>query len=273
MFMSIFSDELGIDISEGAPIIRSWGLDAIDLRGQTLGHDAEALPPDSLPDLQKLLQRNGLRVGCLQSSLAKVHLPGADRCRAEAEKLEGIIRAADALDCRLVRAFHFWQPPPEQRGALAAQPDELRKTLDLFSPLAARAREAGLTLAFENCGVTPDEVFAMLDALGVSGWGLAWDVFNSWDCDERRQDVDAFIRRMVQRARLVHVKASGAVEGYAEQIPYGKVLQACYDGGVQGPVSAETHNPDPANVSNEEMSRRVVEVIRQAWPAAATGRG
>ncbi|MFC1712879.1 Gfo/Idh/MocA family oxidoreductase [Candidatus Poribacteria bacterium] len=271
MFPSIFSDELGIDITEGLPILKSWGLEYVDLRGLVFGKAAESLPPERLPELRKLIEDNGMKVGCLQSSLAKVHLPDADRCKAEANKLEGIIRAADALDCRLVRSFFYWQPPKELAGELAVRPDQFQKVLDMFSPLAERAKEAGLILAFENCGVTPDEVITLVSVLGAPGWGLGWDVSNGWNCDERRQDEDAYILRLAQQSRLIHVKAHGAVEGLGDElIPYDKVLQICDNAGVQGPVSAETHNPD-RSVSNIEMSERVVNVIKKAWPAAAPG--
>lgn len=271
MFPSIFSDELGVDITEGISIIKSWGLEYVDLRGRVLGKAAEALAPEQLPELKKLLDDHGMKVGCLQSSLAKVHLPDADRLEAEAKKLEGVIRAADALDCRLVRSFFYWQPPRELSGELAVRPDEQQKVLDAFSPLAERAKEVGLILGFENCGVTPDEVITIVDALGIPGWGLAWDVCNGWNCDERRQDEDAYIRRLTPKSILVHVKAQCAVEGLGDEtIPYDKVLQVCDNAGVQGPVSAETHNPD-RSVSNIEMSKRVVEVIQKAWPTAAPG--
>ena len=271
MFLSIFTDELGVDIVEGLPIMKSWGLEYVDLRGRVLGKAAEALAPEQLPELRKLLDDHGMKVGCLQSSLAKVHLPNADRCKAEAAKLEGIIRAADALDCRLVRSFFYWQPPKELAGALAVRPDEQQKVLDHFGPLAERAKETGLILAFENCGVTTDEVLTMVDMLGVPTWGLAWDVHNGWNCDERRADEDGYIQTLAKQSKLVHVKAQGAVpELGGEVIPYDKVLQICDNAGIQGPVSAETHNPN-RSVSNTEMSKRVVEVIQRAWPSAAPG--
>lgn len=271
MFLSIFTDELGVDITKGLPILQSWGLNAVDLRGRVFGLAAEALPPERLPELRRLLEHHGMKVGCLQSSLAKVHLPGPERRAAEMEKLEGIIRAAGALDCRMVRSFHYWQPPDELKGALAVRPDELQKVLDAFYPLAERAKAAGLILAFENCGVTPDEVFTVLDALDVPQWGMAWDVNNGWDSEERRADEDAYIRRMVLRTKCVHVKARGCVPGLEDYtIPYDKVLQMCHNGGVPGPVSVETHNPD-RTVSNVEMSERVVKVLKPAWPSAAPG--
>ena len=271
MFPSIFSDELGLDITKGLPIIKSWGLEYVDLRGRVFGRSAEGLPADKLADLKKLFDDHGMKLGCIQSSLAKVHLPGAERQKAEAEKLEGIIRLADALDCRLVRSFHYWQPPKEDRGQLAVRPDELQKVLDMFAPLAERAQKAGLVLAFENCDVTPDEIFTVLDALDVPQWGMAWDVANTWGCEECLEDEDAYILRMAKRARLLHVKANGSViPRDGRYIPYDKVLEVCHNAGMPGPVSVETHNPD-RSVANEEMSRRVVQVVRKAWPTAAPG--
>lgn len=270
MYLSIFTDELATDITKGLPVIKSWGLDVVDLRGRVFGKSIHALDDAELKRLRALLDEHEISVGCLESSLAKVHWPDSSRQKDEAMKLEGLIRAADALDCRLVRAFFFWQPPREEQGQLAVRPDVLQKTLDMFASLIERARQAELTLAFENCGVLPDEVLALLGALDVPGWGMAWDVANTWDCAERRKDEDAYIRRMLQRALLLHVKAHGAIDG---SIPYAKVLKAAHDAGLRGPVSVETHNADKG-VSDEEQSHRVVEVVKRAWPpAAATVKG
>ena len=271
MFPSIFSDELALDVVEALPIIKSWGLEYVDFRGRVFGKALEQLAPEQLTELRQLVDQHGMKTGCLQSSLAKVHLPDAERCQAEAEKLENLIRAAEALDCNLVRAFFYWQPDAELRGELAVRPDEQQKVLDLFGPLAERAQAAGLVLAFENCGVTTDEVLTIVDMLNVPNWGLAWDVFNGWDGDARRRDPDLYVRELAQRSKLVHVKARGAVEGTADElVPYDKVLQACHNAGVPGPVSAETHNPD-RSISNVEMSERTVKVIQAAWPTAAPG--
>ena len=271
MNISIFSDELGLDVAQGIPVIKSWGLDHVDFRGLVFGKNIAALDADQLRQLRKLLDDNGLKTGCIQSFLAKVHLPDATRQQAEKQKLDGLIRAADALDCRLIRAFHYWQPEKEQCGQLAVRPDMLQHALDMFAPLAERAKQAGLTLAFENCGVNTDEVLAFLDALAIPSWGLAWDVANTWDCEERKRDEDAYIRKMAKRSRLLHIKAYGAIEGLAPfVIPYHKVLIACHNIGMEGPVSIETHTPDQT-VSNVDRSKQVLDVLQKAWPTAAPG--
>lgn len=268
MKLSIFTDELKVDITEGLPIIKSWGLNYVDLRGWIYGSHFEGLNVEQLYDLRKLLDTYDMTVACLQSSLAKVHLPNKERQQIEAAKLEAIIRAADVLDCRMVRSFHYWQPPAEGKGSLAVQPDQQQAVLDIFAPLAQRAREAGLQLLFENCGVEPDEVFTILDALDVPDWGMAWDPHNSWMHEERLRDEDAFIDRMLSRTGCLHVKAKRAVQGLSpdnELIPYDKILRMAQAASIPGPVSIETHNPDQS-VDNIEMSQRTTEVILSAWP-------
>jgi sugar phosphate isomerase/epimerase len=166
----------------------------------------------------KLLGGHGLKVACLQSSLAKFHLPGTLHLEAEKKKHEGIIRAADTFVCRLVRSFFYWQPETGQKGKLAVQPDLLQKVLDRFGPFADRAKEAGLTLVFENCDVT------VLDALAVPEWGLAWDCGNEW-FDDGPPD-DKGISERVKRSRCIHVKAEGAIPGLAGvTIPWEKLLR------------------------------------------------
>jgi sugar phosphate isomerase/epimerase len=267
MYISIFTDELGLDVSEALPIIKSWGLRHVDFRSKVFGKQIHELDARELRELRKLVDDHGMTVACLQTSLCKVHLPDAERQKKEAEKLEGIIRAADALDCRLVRSFSYWQPQGSDSGTLATSADVLERVMDMFASIARRAKEAGLIMSFENCGVATDEIFALLDALNVPGWNMAWDVDNTWGCAERKQDEDAFITRMVKRANCVHVKAWGAIAlmEKAVPIPYKKVLRACRELGMNGPVSAETHNFGKKG-PDVDVSKMVIDAIRDAWP-------
>jgi len=271
MQLSIFTDELALDVTKALPIIKGWGVDMVDFRGRIFGKPIERLTDEELTKLRKLLDDLGMSTGCIASSLAKVHLPGAERLAAEQEKLEGIIRAADALDCRLVRSFFYWQPKADLAGALAIRPDEQQKVMDAFAPLAARANEAKLVLAFENCGVTHDEVIAMLSMFDIPEWGMSWDVANTWNCAEREQGVEAYCKRLAPYARQIHVKARGAVPGIVPfRIPYDTVLQIAANAGLQGPVSVETHNADPS-ASNVDVSEQLVKIVQAAWPSAAPG--
>lgn len=278
MFLSIFSDETALDFTEALPYIKSWGLKYLDLRARIFRKSVDALSPEELATVRKMLADNGLKLACLQSSLGKVHLPGPERLASEMRKLDGLIRAADALDCHLVRSFYFWQPPNGQEtkdvGELAARPDVLAQVLDMFAPFAEKAQKAGLTLAFENCGCTKEECFAMLDALNIPGWGFAWDPKNSWmrDKEERDHDLDAYINLMAKRANCIHVKSIGAIDfpDNFDPIPYSRILNTLDLLGFNGPVSIETHNFVKER-SNLEACEKTLAVVRKAWPTAAAG--
>jgi len=269
MFLSIFTDEVDGDFSEALPVIAGWGVKHCDLRSRVLGRKVHELSAKELAEVRRLLEENGVRLGALQTSLAKVHLPGAERREEERLKLEGIIRAAEALDCRLVRSFNYWQPPREDWGALQGDPGRLQEVLDLFAPLAERAREAGLVLAFENCGQTTGDALAVLDALGVPGWGLAWDPHITWEMEIAAAGRDDFakIATLVRRSKMIHVKAGSIVPEIRDvEVPWKRVLGACAAAGLELPVCVETHNPKGSPLSSTEASRRTVELVRESWP-------
>lgn len=275
MFKSIFTDELSLDFPKTIPYLKEWGLTHCDLRGMVFRKPFEMLTDAELGEVRRLLDDNGLSVGCLQSSLAKVHLPDPARLETEMRKLDGVIRAAEALNCRLVRSFFFWQPPEEESGALAVRPDLLARVMELFLPFAEKAEKAGLRLAFENCGCTKEECFRVIDALAIPGWGLAWDPKNSWMTDkaERESDPDGYIRRLAERTVCFHVKSTGTIwndGGAFDPVPYDRILGVLSENGYAGPVSIETHNYDKS-LSNIEASRRVLDAVNRAWPAAAAG--
>jgi len=278
MDLSIFTDETGLELEMAVPVVKEWGLRYVDLRGMVYQHPFEKLSDEQLFSVRKLLDDNGLKVRCLQSSLGKVHLPDAGRLAEEMEKLDRIIRASEILDCKLVRCFYFWQPSDWREckgpGELAVRPDVLAQVLEVFLPFAEKAKKAGLIFAFENCGCSKEECFAMLDALNVPGWGFAWDPKNSWNQDkaERDRDLDGYCDRIARRTIAVHVKSTGTIwfEDGFESIPYEKVFESLGKWGFDGPVSIETHNRS-TDITKVEACAKVLEVIRKAWPTAAAG--
>jgi predicted dehydrogenase/sugar phosphate isomerase/epimerase len=225
-----------------------------------------------LADLKKEMDNLGLKTGALQSSLCKVHLPGKDKQKEELEKLEGLIRAADILGCRLVRSFNYWQTHEGmETGLLAVRPDEMGKVLELFDPIAKRAKEAGLVLGFENCGQTSDEVIALLHALNVPGWGLAWDLHNDIEIESLGLDpenCDDYYERCANYANMIHVKAAALIPDLkGKKLPWDRILKGVSAPGRNMPVSIETHNPSGSGYTHEEATKKTFELIRDVWPA------
>jgi predicted dehydrogenase/sugar phosphate isomerase/epimerase len=272
MYLSVFSDELFQEVSQVLPKIKSWGGGYVDFRALVHGKGIEYQSREELEDLKKETDNLGLKIGALQSSLCKVHLPGGDTRKKELEKLEGLIRAADVLGCRLVRSFNYWQVyAGMETGLLAVRPDEMGKVLELFDPIAKRAKEAGLVLGFENCGQTAAEVIALLDALNVPGWGLAWDPHNDIEIESLGLDpenCDDYYERCISRANMIHVKAVTVIPDLrAKKLPWDRILKAA--AGKDMPVSIETHNPAASGYTHEEATKKSFELIRQVWPAGA----
>ncbi|NLE94936.1 MAG: Gfo/Idh/MocA family oxidoreductase [Dehalococcoidia bacterium] len=166
----------------------------------------------------------------------------------------------------------------------------MQRVVDLYRPLAERARAAGVTLALENCGATPPEIFAFLDALSMPNVKLAWDAWFWWDwitglgqAEDPETSAESLIA-CVKRAACVHAKGRGVVDSMRMEkngaptpsVPYGRVLASLHAAGFQGPISAETgyrkrSGEVTANESVEIVgaSYQVIDTLRREWPTAA----
>lgn len=275
MYLSVFTDELKREVTEVLPTFAEWGLTHVDFRALIHGRPIEKQDEAQLRELKKQLDALGLKTGVLQASLCKCHLPGEERVKQEMAKLEGVIRAADILECPLVRSFNFWQHPQDDPacGELAMRPDALSQVLELFAPIAKRAKEAGLILGFENCGQTPDEVIALLDMLNVPEWGLAWDVSNMFEIlPEAQGDCTAYFTKALKRAIMLHVKARGILpEVEGKKVPWDRVLSGAAAVGRNIPVSIETHVPAGNVLNGEQATKKCLDALRKIWPSAAPG--
>ena len=277
MYISLFSDEFYLDVYEVLPIIKEWGMTHVDFRGMINGKPIESQTDEELYALKAKLDELGLKTGVIQSSLCKVHLPDKERQREEEQKLERIIRACEILETKLVRCFFYWQHKFNDPaiGELSTRPDALSQVLEMFAPIAKRAKEAGLVLGFENCGVTPNEVICVLNALNEPSWGMAWDVSNWFEeLPEAQGDCVEYFTRALSYANMVHVKARGVSalpEINDKKVPWERVLAGVAVTGKDMPISIETHLPQVENLTKAEATKRIYDYIKKAMPASAPG--
>lgn len=275
MYISVFTDELKKEVTELLPLYAEWGFKYVDFRGLINGMPIEKQTDRQLKELKSLLDSLGLKTGVIQSGLCKVHLPDIERQKSEMEKLDGIIRASEILDCRLVRSFNFWQHDQydEHCGDLAMRPDELSKVLEMFHPFAKKAKEAGLILGFENCGQTPDEVITFLDALNNPDWGMAWDVSNMFEIlPEAEGDCVDYFTKALKYTNMLHVKCRGVLQEIdCKKVPWERVLRGALVTGKDMPVSIETHLPPNYKevLSEEEATYKCYQYIKKVWPESA----
>ncbi|MBQ7338376.1 MAG: Gfo/Idh/MocA family oxidoreductase [Clostridia bacterium] len=274
MHISVFTDELAREVTELLPTFAAWGLKYVDFRSRVYGRAIEDLSVEQLRSLRAQLDTLGLRTGVIQSSLCKIHLPDREGMAREEKKLEGILRAADILDCRLVRSFNYWQHDQNDPrcGELAMRPDALAQVLDMFDPIARRAQAEGLILGFENCGQTPDEVITLLEALNVPEWGMAWDVSNMFELLPQAQgDCITYFTKALKYANMLHVKCRGVLpEIEGKKVPWDRVLRGALTTGRDLPVSIETHLPAGNHgLTHEEATRRCCAHIEKVMPQSA----
>ena len=275
MYLSVFTDEFYKDVYEVLPKVADWGMKYVDFRGLINGKPIESQTDEELFKLKATLDDLGLKTGVIQSALCKVHLPDESVVKKEMERLERIIRISEILECNRVRSFFFWQHDQNDPkcGELAMRPDALAKVMEMFDPFAKKAKEAGLIMGFENCGVTPNEVICFLNAMNVPEWGLAWDVSNMFELlPEAKGDCVEYFTKALKYANMIHVKSRGVSdlkELDYKKVPCDRVLAGAAVTGKDLPISIETHTPADSGLDGEETTKRVHDYLKRVWPSAA----
>jgi sugar phosphate isomerase/epimerase len=251
------------DLQEAIPHYQEWGLKYVDLRGRIFGKALERLTKDEIKAARTMLDNAGLKVACMESSIAKEHLPDdPEVIRDQHAKLETLIMAADILDCRLVRCFHFWQG--RYRGDDKVMGDtQLAKAVELTRPLIKRANECGLVMAFENCGASVSDIQRVIAGLGSDRAYLAWDPHNDWNEEAALfGSENAYIDALAKQCRIVHVKAALALPEAGPTLPWQLVCDTLKENGYDGPLSVETHAHEVKSLTDQvgakEVSRRLV---------------
>jgi sugar phosphate isomerase/epimerase len=236
--LSVITDEIDADFRHSLDVCDELGLKAVELR--TVGGvsivDHE---PEDLRALRQELDRRGFRVSAIASPFLKCDR-GDDRLAQESIH-EHALDAADLLSAPLVRAFSYWREP-DPSVALSELGDALHRA-------AARAHEAGVTLALENeheCNVaTSDEAHAALAASASSHLRLIWDPGNAAMLDPASFAGLGGLESIYDRVAHVHLKdvsASGDWTRIGDGIvDFAALLRYLAHAGYDGYLSVETH--------------------------------
>jgi sugar phosphate isomerase/epimerase len=170
--LSVITDEIDARLGQSLDVCEALGLSVVELRTVD-GMSIVDHQPDALRTLRQELDRRGFRVSAIASPFLKCDR-GNDRLAQEGIH-EHALDAAALLSAPVVRAFSYWREPVPSI-ALPELGDALHRA-------AARAHDAGVTLALENeheCNVaTSEEARAALDAAASSHLRLIWDPGNA----------------------------------------------------------------------------------------------
>jgi sugar phosphate isomerase/epimerase len=236
--LSVITDEIDARLAPALDVCEELGIRAVELRTvdgvQIVDHATDALEA-----LRAELDARGFRVCAIASPFLKCDRD--DDPREQERVHERALAAAAILSVPVVRAFAYWREP-EPAAALP----ELGAAL---SRAAARAHEAGVTLALENeheCNVaTSAEAGAAIDAARSPHLRLIWDPGNAAMLEPASFAGLGGLEAIYDRVAHVHLKDVTASGEWTEVgggiVDFATLLQYLARSGYDGYLSFETH--------------------------------
>ena len=261
MQLSVITDEIDPRLGPALDVCAELGIGAVELRTidgvQIVDHT-----PTDLYAIRQLLDDRGFKVSAIASPFLKCNR--GDDPPTQERVLDRALRAAVTFSAPVVRAFSYWR----EADPGAALPD----IAVALSRAAARAGEAGVTLALENeheCNVaTSAEALAALDAAASPGLRLIWDPGNAAMLDPAAYTGLGGLEAIYDRVAHVHVKDVTAARSWTRVgdgiIDFAALLRYLADAGYGGFLSFETHYQRDG--SGELATRDCVAALRSLAP-------
>jgi L-ribulose-5-phosphate 3-epimerase len=236
--LSVITDEIDVRLGPALDVCEELGIRAVELRTVD-GVSIVDHTPEALQTMRRELDGRGFRVCAIASPFLKCDR-GDDPVAQELVH-ERALHAASVLSAPVVRAFAYWREP-EPSVVLPELGSALRRA-------AARADEAGMTLALENeheCNVaTSGEARAALDAAASPHLRLIWDPGNAAMLDPASFAGLGGLETIYDRVAHVHVKDVSAAGEWTRVgdgiVDFAALLRYLAGVGYDGYLSFETH--------------------------------
>ena len=236
MILSIVTDELGLTAAESFALIRSWGVDHVELRGLTGGR----IPDGDVDEAADLVAQHGMTVTSISPGVFKCG-PTESDVAEHLDRLRRTIEVCPRLGCRPIIVFTLQSPSPDRLPAALV--------VDAISEAGRLAEQAGLRIALENepgyTAVGARRLAALVDAVGMPNVGANWDPGNAWPFDPEIDDGPAIL---ADRLFNVHVKDTAERDGARVfdapglgEIDWQAQLAGLRFVGYDGPIVVETH--------------------------------
>jgi L-ribulose-5-phosphate 3-epimerase len=236
--LSVITDEIDAGLEPALDVCAELGIRAVELRTVDRVSIVDKTP-GVLRAMRQELDGRGFRVCAIASPFLKCDR--GDDPLAQVRVHERALEAAMVMSAPVVRAFGYWREA-DPSAALS----ELGSAL---SRAAARASDAGVTLALENeheCNVaTSVEARAALDAADSPHLRLIWDPGNAAMLDLASFSGLGGLETIYDEVAHVHLKdvsASGSWTRVGEGIvDFAALLRYLASAGYEGYLSFETH--------------------------------
>jgi sugar phosphate isomerase/epimerase len=236
--LSVITDEIDPALGPALDVCEELAIRSVELRTVD-GVQIVDQTPEALHAMREELDRRGFGVCAIASPFLKCDR-GDDPLEQERVHERGLEVAA-VMSAPVVRAFAYWREPDPSAA--------LPQLGNALSSAAARASDAGVTLALENeheCNVaTSVEARAAIDTAASPTLRLIWDPGNAAMLDPASFAGLGGLETIYDHVAHVHVKdvsSSGAWTRVGDGIvDFAALLRYLVDAGYEGYLSFETH--------------------------------
>jgi sugar phosphate isomerase/epimerase len=254
---SVFSDELSLDFAETVRLCAELRVPFIDPREGLFGRNINEIGMDEAIEMKRLMDRYGVRVGCIGSGFGKCSLTDEDEWKQHLAILERQFRFADLWGTRLLRMFPFWLPEPFDWRS-PTRPDFLSRYLpqvvDRLRVACKLAEREGITFTMEAEGSTFSgtcpEIRTIIDAVGSKALTACWDVVNSWSYGRVGWPDDyPYVKGLVTHLHIKdatfdpqnRARSTGYTHIDLGEVPWVEIFRTLNADGYNGLAGLETH--------------------------------
>jgi L-ribulose-5-phosphate 3-epimerase len=175
MKLAINTDAISQDFETAVLLGLEWGIEYFELK-RMYGRRVPDISDEEIRTVENVLRVNGASLSSIAPGLFKIPLDPAQIAVEAGKRFDMCVALAHRLKTPNVVIFGFVRDDKHREA------DALKQIIDVFGPLADRAKKEGLTLFLENdrglWGETPEAVRTILAGVNSPAFRLNWDPGN-----------------------------------------------------------------------------------------------
>ena len=206
MKLAINTDAISQDFETAVLLGLEWGVEFFELK-RLFGRRVPDVTDEEVKSVQNVLRVNGATLSSIAPGLFKIPLEPDLISQEAGKRFDMTVELAHRLGTPSVVIFGF------VRDERRSEDEALKRIIDVFGPLAARAEREGLTLFLENdrglWGESPEAVRRIAAGVGSRAFRLNWDPGNLIGAFPERPYPDSY-ELVREHVGHVHVKDAKA---------------------------------------------------------------